>query len=348
MTIKIGLVGCGFISRSHLRGWRRVPDAEVVAVSDVDLARARERAAEFDVPRVYGSLQEMLQAEALDAIDVLTPPPGHKELVLIAAVYGKPILCQKPLALELSDAEEMIAACHRHGVRLMVNENTRWDPLVQALRSEIAGGTIGTPFYARFDSRYPIAWPTTEYPNSFLLNKHRFLTNQTRLIISEKMIHFIDVARFLFGDAETVYAQTQNVSPLLRGDDLATLVIKFPQMFIVVESSWCSKGYIRPSRRFVSGAIEGTEGTIFLGGQRGVTVVSDQRGTYVPAFDPDPQEEETFYRAQAHFVECLRTGAPFETGPEDNYKTLAIALKAYESAASNQVVAIPRLDAGGS
>lgn len=103
MKYRIGLAGCGYISHSDLKGWRRVPDAEVVAVSDLEPEKARQRAAEYGVSQVCGSLSEMLQQVELDAVDILTPPP-HKAAVLQAAAHGKHILCQKPFALELADS----------------------------------------------------------------------------------------------------------------------------------------------------------------------------------------------------------------------------------------------------
>ncbi len=115
------LIGCGHISRSHLPGWAASPDAEIVAVCDLDRARAEARAAEFGIERVYTDPAAALAAERPDFVDIATRPETHRELIALAAGAGTHVLCQKPLAPTLAEAEEMAAICRQAGVRFMVN-----------------------------------------------------------------------------------------------------------------------------------------------------------------------------------------------------------------------------------
>src|SRR3546814_17922291 len=85
----------------------------------------------------------MRAAERLDFVDIATTPPSHRALVELAARHGVPVICQKPLAATLADAEAMVAACAAAGVAMMVHENFRWQAPIRALKAVIAEGRIG-------------------------------------------------------------------------------------------------------------------------------------------------------------------------------------------------------------
>ena len=154
-SLRGALVGAGRVSANHLQAWMRIPQAEIVAVADPDLAKARERAQAFDIDaaHVYAGLAELLDAEArLDFVDIATRPQTHLEVVGLAAAHGLHVNCQKPFALSLADAREMIRACREAGVVLNVNENWRWRSWYREIRQMIVEGRIGRPAYARFFS----------------------------------------------------------------------------------------------------------------------------------------------------------------------------------------------------
>src|SRR3546814_11430019 len=95
----------------------------------------------------------MLAAERLDFVDIATTPPSHRALVELAARHGVPVICQKPRAATLADAEAMVAACAAAGVAMMVHENCRWQAPIRARKAVIDAARIGTPFFAPFVCR---------------------------------------------------------------------------------------------------------------------------------------------------------------------------------------------------
>src|SRR5438128_6752030 len=105
--LRVGMVGCGYISYQHGPAWLGSPDAELVALCDADLGRARARGAEWGVERCYVDPAEMIARERLDAVDIVTRPDTHQALVGIAAERGCHVTCQKPLAATLDEASAM-------------------------------------------------------------------------------------------------------------------------------------------------------------------------------------------------------------------------------------------------
>jgi predicted dehydrogenase len=214
------LIGCGHISRSHLPGWAASPDADIVAVCDLDRARAEERAAQFGIARVYDDPAAALATERPDLVDIATRPETHQALIQLAADHGAHILCQKPLAPTLAEAEEMAAICRRAGVRFMVNEMWRWLPWYRDLAPRLAAGEIGPVHYARFQGgrrAYRRARPIND--------DQPYFADMPRLIVYEMIIHWIDAARYLFGEVASVYARTQRINPAIVGEDVALLVL---------------------------------------------------------------------------------------------------------------------------
>ncbi len=126
-ALRGGLIGCGFVSGLHLRGWGRQALGRLVAVCDLDAGRADAAARTAGVP-AYADAAEMLRRERPDFVEVCTRPESHLPLTRLAAEHGAHVLCQKPAAPSLGELDAMIAACDAAGVRLMVHENYRWRP----------------------------------------------------------------------------------------------------------------------------------------------------------------------------------------------------------------------------
>src|SRR6185312_1016456 len=120
--LQVGLVGAGMISYHHLVAWSRQEGAQVVAVCDPQIERARQRAAEFGIPAAYDRIETMLDKHAIDAVDVASPRETHAHLVDIAAERGIDALCQKPLTPTLGEGAAL-AARVAGTIRLMVHEN---------------------------------------------------------------------------------------------------------------------------------------------------------------------------------------------------------------------------------
>jgi 1,5-anhydro-D-fructose reductase (1,5-anhydro-D-mannitol-forming) len=145
-----GLIGASDIARTRMiEAIRAQPDSVVVAVMSSQLERARGYAAETDIPRAYDSLDVLLADPEVDVVYISTTNDLHAQQTLAAARAGKHILCEKPLALSLDDAREMVATCHAAGVVMGTNHHLRNAATHRTLRRLLAEGAIGTPLAAR-------------------------------------------------------------------------------------------------------------------------------------------------------------------------------------------------------
>ncbi len=143
-VLRGGIVGCGTVAAiSHMPVWRATKDVEIVAACDINESAAAAMARRFNVPRSYQDLSHMLEKENLDFIDICTPPSTHAPLSVRAMEAGWNVLVEKPMALNLSEADEMLAASRKQGVKLCVVHNILFVPAVRAAKSAVAGGAIG-------------------------------------------------------------------------------------------------------------------------------------------------------------------------------------------------------------
>ena len=141
--VRIGLVGCGLFGESHLQAYRAVRAAEIAAVFDTDAERARHIAAEFNIPKIAKSVEEICADPTLHAIDVVTPEQTHLEPVTLALENRKHVFVEKPLALDLDHCAQMIAAAGKAGRALMVGQILRFETKYAMVKDEIASGRLG-------------------------------------------------------------------------------------------------------------------------------------------------------------------------------------------------------------
>jgi predicted dehydrogenase len=147
-NVRVAIIGSGGIARyAHVPGYKAQKGVEIVAVCDVVLDKAAEIAHEFGIPRWYGSYQELLENEKLDAISICTPNVAHRETTIAALEAGLHVLCEKPMAMNLCEAQEMAAAARRTGRILQVGLQWRFTGEAQALKRFIDGGELGDIYY---------------------------------------------------------------------------------------------------------------------------------------------------------------------------------------------------------
>ena len=144
MTLRIGLIGAGFIARlGHLPALKSIGEVELVAVADEKRTLAQSVAREFGIPNVYRDALELLNDDSIDIIDVCTPPHVRSSVICPAAESGKHILVEKPLALSLDEALIIVEAVNKSGVKLSVAQNYRYFPSAVRARDRISQGRIG-------------------------------------------------------------------------------------------------------------------------------------------------------------------------------------------------------------
>ena len=185
------MIGCGSIAQeSHLPAITRIPEARLVAVADTDESRAQLVSEKFGAEHSYGDYTELLQVKEVEAVDICTPTKFHADIAVAAAEAGKHVLCEKPVALSLYDADRMIRACSENHVKLMVAHSRRFIPRYSMVRKVIADGLIGNPVWATQISRRTLAESGSWY----------FDPNMTLGPIAEIGIHEADLLRWMLRD----------------------------------------------------------------------------------------------------------------------------------------------------
>jgi len=320
------VVGCGFVSRFHLKGWSRNPSVKIAALADLREDRARHLADEFGVEASYASYEEMVQNEDLDFVDIATPPESHREIVSHAAAAGLHIMCQKPAAPTLADLESMSKDAVSANVTLMITEIARFQAWHREVATILSSGTIGSPFHAsiRSRSRGSLKQPVFE--------AQPYFAEMPRLVIYEMQVHFLDVFRYLFGEADQLTALLRHVSSNIVGEDVATILLSMGDTIGVLETSWASMPLEPTSAAGPWGTfqVDATEGSLLLsrsGGLRIVRAGSEQLVTF-----PEDSVQHSYEAAQAHFLECIESNEEPETSAAESMKTMELVFGAYHSA----------------
>ncbi len=336
--LRVGLVGCGFFAYNHLHAWRTIPDVELVAVCDRDAGRARDTAERYAVDAWYTDAEEMFARAELDFVDIVTTPPSHRALVEAAARRGLPVICQKPMAIEMDDARAMVAACGAADVQFMVHENFRWQPTARAVRRYLDTGTVGRPFFGR------LSWRTAHD----VFAKQPYLAEEPRLILADVGVHMLDLARFYFGEPRALTCQALRVRPDIKGEDVATVLLEYDGATCVVDFSYSSYAAEELFPQLLV-RVEGVEGTVDAGPHYRVQAARkdgtvEDNTVSAPRYDwstpPWEAVQESVVAIQRHWVDCLRAGREPETSGADNLRTLALVEAAYTSADTHTTVRV--------
>ncbi len=174
-TVKVGIVGAGYVSAYHARALRSLPFVELVGVADPDKNRAEVLAAKFKIPRVFPTLQAMAEAGP-NVIHVLTPPATHAAMALEALNMGCHVFVEKPMAETVADCDRMIACARERGLVLSVNHSARMDPIVLKALAWVQDGACGEVTGADFfrSSDYPPYGGGTPLPPCFVNGSYPF------------------------------------------------------------------------------------------------------------------------------------------------------------------------------
>jgi predicted dehydrogenase len=335
--LRAGLIGCGFFAKNHLHAWRDLAhEVELLAVCDVDTAKAQAAAAAFGVPRWYTDATTMLERERLDFVDIVTTMPSHRALVTLAAAHGVSMIVQKPFAPTWADCLAMVEACRTAGVRLMVHENFRFQSPMLAVREALSGGAVGEITWAR------VSWRTA-YD---IYAGQPYLAKEERFLLLDIGVHVLDLVRVLVGEVERVYAETQSIRPGIAGEDAATLLLRHRSGAVsVVDGCYASRRDPDPFPETLL-EVEGRDGSLVLShglelkvhNRSGTTVRSLRTPTLPWTAEPWHVAQESVLNTQRHWLDAWRAGREPETSGADNLKTYALVEAAYESARTHRAV----------
>lgn len=145
-SIKAGVVGLGFIGPAHIEALRRIPDIEIVAISHHTRDKAEAKARQLRIPKAYTDFYEMIERESLDAVHICTPNHLHYPMAKAALEKGIHVICEKPLAVKLSEAEELVELAAATGLVNAVHFNIRYYPMVRQMKMMREKGDLGEVF----------------------------------------------------------------------------------------------------------------------------------------------------------------------------------------------------------
>jgi 1,5-anhydro-D-fructose reductase (1,5-anhydro-D-mannitol-forming) len=309
---------------------RAQPDSDVVAVMSSQTERARNYAAERNIPHAYDSLDAILSDPAVDVVYISTTNELHAQQTLAAARAGKHVLCEKPLALSLDDAREMVATCQAAGVVMGTNHHLRNAAAHRTLRRLIAEGAIGTPLAARvFHAVY-----LPPRLQGWRLSKPEAGAG----VILDITVHDADTLRFVLDDEAT------EVTALAAQQGLGTSEVEDAVMGVMrfrrgVLAQFHDAFTIRHALTGLE--VHGTDGSLI--GEHVMTQEPEngrvflRRDGAVEAIDVG-ERENLYVRAVRLFNEAVRgEGQPSATG-EDGICSLAIGLAVQESVRSGRRV----------
>jgi predicted dehydrogenase len=324
----VAIVGCGFIGGVHARAWSKVKGAKLVAAVDIIEGRAKKLAEDYKIPYRFTDYTKVLEMKEVDIVDVCTPTYTHREIAVAAAKSGKHVLVEKPIALRLRDADEMVQAAKSAGVKFMVAHVLRfWPEYVEAKRI-VDSGMLGEPRIAR-------AYRQSPFPEWAPWHKDRRLSGG---VFVDMSIHDVDFLRWALGEVEEVFARGGTLkTPDSTSHDYTHAILKFKSGAIAyVEGSW-----IQPP---------GFPFTTYLEivGTKGMLTVDNQSPAALRVFRPNappaaftPFEEDGYDREVRHFYECVvEDREPAVTG-EEARKTLEVVLAALKSVDEGKPVKLP-------
>jgi inositol 2-dehydrogenase len=329
----VGVLGVGEMGRRHAENLRRlVPSAQLVAVADVAEDRARQVASDLEIENAFGSLERMLSCKGVDAVVIATPDKFHPQAVKTAAAAGKHILCEKPLALNLTEAHESLAAVSKSGVYFQVGFMRRYDPAYTSAMMRIEAGEIGVPVIFKSLGRDKDGPPLSYYHAN--INGMLFYTNT---------IHDFDLARWMMRDeVAEVHAHTTSViRPEIQqfGDVVASVVnLKFREGAIGNIESYAQAAYGYDVRT----EVVGSKGSIFIGTLHCTPIMMlTSQGSNRPVADYFLSTFGDAYLAEIEdFVDSILNGRPPRVTGEDGLRALEIAVAAENSHSQSRPVPV--------
>lgn len=314
-----------------MESWQRVTGAQMVAACDLDGAKAEAFAADFGM-KAYTDLDAMLEAEGPDFVDIATRPATHVPLVEKVASRRLPVLCQKPMAETWEEARRLAEVARSAGIRMMINENWRWQAWYRKVHKLIGEGKIGQPFYYSMQTRNNDGMGPTPYPNQ------PYFKDMPRLLVIETLVHHIDTARFLMGDIEEVYCRTKKLNPVIRAEDFVIILLQHKNgVRGVIDGNRASRPD-EPGQAMELSRFEGLDNTLRLR-HSGAVYLGDER--VFSAQGVKGYRGDSCRATQQHFVDCLASGDDFETEASDYLnRTVAVVESCYRSAAENRPVKV--------
>lgn len=327
-AVKICMIGAGRVGKLHSGTLRRyIPTGEVVCLVDTNPAILKETGNEFAIEKRYTSLEEALDKSDFDAVVITTPTFTHKDLAVRAADQGKHVFLEKPMAMDLEECDQIIAACENNGAHLQLGFMRHFDPDFSLAHERIQAGEIGEPMLVKSLTHGPGLPPPWA---------RDLKTSNGNL--AEVNSHDLDATRWLMGsNPERIYVEVANFKGDERGVDVENFYdnmvasLKFESGGLGSISGVCPCDYGYDARM----EIIGKKGIMIIGELKNnaLTVGIDRdTGLVTPIFKRWPDRFEMAYiREIEHFVQAIINDTPPIVGGEDGRWAVAGVLAGTKS-----------------
>ena len=337
--INFGLVGCGRISKRHseLLGENQIAGAQLVAVCDKIVSKAQVIADKYTIP-AYSCLHDMMKTEKIDVVVVLTESGLHAQHTIELAPYGVHVVVEKPMALTLDDADAMIEACDKHGVKLFVVKQNRFNVPIVQLRKALDQGRFGKLIMGTIRVRWcrPQAYYDQDSWRGTWAYDGGVLTNQAS--------HHVDLLEWMMGDVKSVFAKSKNALADIEAEDTAVVILKFRNGALgVIEATTA----IRPKDLEGSISILGATGSVEVGGFAvnemktwNFTEIHEGDGDVIEKYSVNPPNvygfgHQAYYE---HVVDCLDNKTAQLVDGLQGRKSLELINAIYESIETGEEV----------
>jgi len=341
--VGVGLIGSQFISSIHARSLRQCPRAVTLAVCSPTAGNAERFARKFGIPCHFTDHRRMLEMDEIDMVVVGAPNHVHCQLVRDAAAAGKHVVLEKPMCLNLGEADRMLAACRQANVKLMYAEELCFAPKYVRLKQLLDSGALGEPTLLKQSEKH-------DGPHA----DHFWDVQRSGGGVTMDMgCHAVEFFRWLLGrpKIKSVYAQmsTQVHGDKTRGDDNAVLILEFETGCVAVaEESWTKLGGM-DDRAEVHGSkgvayadlLHGNALEVYssMGYDYAVEKAGSTRGWSFAIYAEE--WNYGFWDEMRHFVDCVADDKQPAVMGEDAKAVLEVVLAAYESAGTGRKVALP-------
>jgi predicted dehydrogenase len=265
--LKFAILGCGRISYKHVQGlYENKEEAVLVATCDIVEDRAIEKKDEYLEKMkdesinvsVYTDYKKMLDNENIDVVTIATESGYHAEIAIYAMNRGKNVIVEKPMALSIKDADDMIEVAKKNNVKLCISHQNRFNKPIQKLRESVENNKFGK----LINGTARILWNRNE--GYYKQAPWRGTWNQDGGTLMNQCIHNIDLLQWMMGgEIDKVYAECDTFLRNIEAEDFGAIIIRFKNGAIgIVEGSAC----VYPKNLEETLSIFGSEGTVVIGG----------------------------------------------------------------------------------
>ena len=333
----IGIIGAGgIVNAAHLPAYRKA-GFNVIGLTDKDRDKAEQTARTFEVPKVYATVEALLEDPSVEIVDIAVPPWNQKDLVRQVTTAGKHLLCQKPLSNIYAEAVEIVEMAEASGVRLAVNQQMRWDQAVRASRTLLNRGLLGDPASAVIDISILTEWRAWPW-----------VLTVEGLDLMFHSIHYFDSMRSLFGLPERVWTSGSGYPGQAPVGETRTITVfeysdTFRAMVSVNHNNWTEEQFATLRIDGTEGYAAGTFGLLYdyPHGRPDTLSYSSRRIDPNKTIDHRFEERwipDSFIGPMGELMAAIEEDRLPETNGRDNLKTLQMVHAGYRSMAEHRAV----------